>query len=53
MHRLSCKNQTQKYYHGFDSTGNNFGSGFFVIIYFSETCRLVKKIVTKINESSR
>ena len=53
MHRLSHKNQTQRYYHGFGSTGNNFESDFFVIIYLSETRGLVKKIRKKINESSR
>ena len=38
MHRLSHKNQIQRYYKGFDSQGKNFGSGFVVIIYLSEAC---------------
>ena len=37
MHRLSHKNHTQRYYHGFGSTCNNFGFGFVVIIYLRET----------------
>ena len=45
VHRLCCKNKKQTYYYGFDTAGNNIVSGFFIIIYFSQTRRLVKVAV--------
>jgi len=46
-HRLSRKNQTQRYYHASECTGNNFGPSVFSYNFFCEDCQHVKETVKK------